>query len=196
LRERIRRGTLDLVRILSLGAVPSSTERRPPDVDVEKRLRSRSMGSIRPYTKPVITRVDTALRLIDPSGQPSRAVEPVAPTQLTESPTRAPIPLSPVPSSSSPGHQAGPTSDHQEATPGDQVEVQVHTPPPNPPPTISTTSPPALEFPLPVDGTPQPSVHTSTNVSSIDVRQTETLRRRKPLPIPLTRTTFSERPHS
>ena len=194
LRERLRRGTVDLVRLLSLATVPSSSERRPPESDVEKLPRSRSMGSIRPYTKPLITRVDTILKPIDPSGRPSWAVKPVAPTQPIESPNRAPIPLSPVASISSEGHQAGPAGEHQEATPGDHLEVQVLSP--NPLSTISTRSPQALRSPLSVDGTPEPSVHTSANASSVDVRRTETLRQRKTLPIPLTKTTFSERPHS
>lgn len=194
LRERLRRGTVDLVRLLSLATVPSS-ERRPPEGDVEKLPRSRSMGSIRPYTKPLITRVDTILKPIDPSGRPSWAVKPVVPTQPIESPTRAPVPLSPVASISSEGHQAGPSGEYQEATPGDRREVQVLSPL-DPLSTISTTSPQGLRSPLPVDGTPEPSVHTSANASSVDVRRTETLRQRKTLPIPLTKTTFSERPPS
>lgn len=195
LRERLRRGTVDLVRFLSLKSVPSSSERRPPEADAEKMPRSRSMGSIRPYTKHLITRVDTVLKPIDPSGRPSRIVEPVVPTRPIDSPTRAPIPLSPVPSISSAGQRAGSTGGGQEAAPGDNLEVHTRSPP-NPLSTISTASPRALVFPLPVDGTPQPSIHASANASSSDVRHTETLRRRKPVPIPRTKTTFSERPHS
>jgi len=197
LRQRLRRGTVDLVRFLSLGTVPLSSERQPPEVDVEKRPRSRSMGSTRPYTKPLIVRVDTILKPIDPSGRPSGAVETEVPTQLTESPAQAPIPLSPVASRSSAALQANPAGDHPAATPGEHLEAQVYTPsPPNPLSTISTTYPRAVGFPLPLDGTPQLTTHTSANASGVGIRQTETLRQRKPHPVPLTMTAFSERPQS
>ncbi len=179
LRQRLRRGTMGLVRSLSLGTAP------PPQVDIEERPTGQRMGSIRPITKSFITRVDTILKPIDPSGQPSRVVEPVVPTQLTGSPAQAPILLSPVASRSSTGHQVNPAGDHPE-------DARL----PNLLTTLSTTSPRGLGSPLPLGETPQPTTYASATASSVGFRQTETLRQRKPLTIPLTKATFSERPHS
>jgi len=186
---------VNLVRSLSLGRAPPSSERHPPQVDVEARSRRQRTGSIRPYTKPLITRVDTILKPIDPSGQLSRAVEPVVPTQLTESPAQVPILLSPITSRSSAGYQANPAADHPEVTPGDHLEARLHTNP-NLLTSPVTTSPGTLGFPLPLDGMLQPTTYASANASSVAFRQTETLRHRKPKAVPLTKATFSERPHS
>ena len=117
LKQRLRRGTMGLVRSLSLGIAPSS-ERHSPQVGFEGRPPSRRMGSIRPFTKYSITRVDTILKPINPSGQPSGAVEPVVPPQLTESPAQAPILLSPIASRSSAGNQVNAAGDYTEVTPG------------------------------------------------------------------------------
>ena len=186
LKERLHRGAVDLVRYLSLGTVSQWSERQPPEIDIERRPRRRSMGSIRPYTKPLITRVDTTLKPIDPSGRPYAVITP----RLTELPAQAPILPSSVPSKPSADRQVNTAGDYPEATPGDHLEVQLQTPP-NPLTTVPTR---ALEFSLP-DGTPEPTTHTSANASSVGFGQTETLRQRKPLPIPLTKT-FSEQPHS
>ena len=186
LRQRLRRGTMGLVRSLSMGTAQS------PQVDIEGRHSAQRVGSIRPFTKPFITRVDTILKPIDPSGQPSNAVEPVVPTQLTESPAQAPILLSPITSRSSIGQQVNSTGDHPEVTPGDHLEAW----PPNLLTSPSTMSPQGLGSPLSLGGTPQQTMHASANASSVGFRQTETLRQRKPLAIPLTKPTFSERPHS
>ena len=165
LRQRLRRGT---------GTAS-------PQGDIEGRPTGQRMGSVRPITKPFITRVDTILKPVNPSG----AVEPVVPTQLTESPAQAPILLSPVASRSSAGHQVNSAGDHLE----DAWFPNLLT-------TLSTTSPRGLGSPLPLGETPQPTMHASANASSVGFRQTETLRQRKPLTIPLTKATFSERPHS
>lgn len=186
LKQRLHRGTMGLVRSLSLGIAPSS-ERHSPQVGFDGRPPSQRMGSIRPLTKRSITRVDTILKPINPSGQPSGAVEPVVPPQLTESPAQAPILLSPIASRSSAGHQANLAGDHTEVTPGGYLQARLHT--------TTTTSPQALRSPLPLDETPQPTTHSSANASGVGFRQTET-RQRKPLAIPLTRPTFSERPQS
>jgi hypothetical protein len=195
LRQRLRRGTVGLVRSLSLRATPSSARHSPPHVDVEGRPPNQRMGSIRPFSKPFITRVDTILKPINPSGQPYRVVEDVVPTQLTESPAQAPILLSPIDSRTSAGHQANPAADHAEATPGDYLQARLHIAP-SLLTTPFTTSPQDIRSPLPLDGTPQPATHASANASSVGFKQTETLRQRKPPTIPLTKTTFSERPHS
>lgn len=175
LRQRLRRGTMGLVRSLSLGTAP------PPQIDIEGRPTGQRMGSVRPITKPFITRVDTILKPVNPSG----TVEPVVPTQMTESPAQAPILLSPVASRSSTGHQVNSAGDHLEDTRLPNLLT-----------TLSTTSPRGLGSPLPLGETPQPTIHASANASSVSFRQTETLRQRKPLTIPLTKATFSERPHS
>lgn len=182
LRQRLRRGTMGLVRSLSLGTAQS------PQVDIEGRPSSQRVGSIRPFTKPLITRVDTIPKPIDPSGQPSSAVEPVVPKQLTESPAQAPILLSPMASRSSTGQQVNTTGNHPEVTPGDHPETWL-------PDLLTTTSPRGLESPLSLGGTPQ-TMHASANASGVGFRQTETLRQRKSLATPLTKPTFSERHHS
>jgi hypothetical protein len=184
LRGRIRRGTMDFARTLSLGAVPPSAERQPPDADAENR--PQRMGSIRPYTKSLITRVDMTLKPIDPSGRFSSTIEPVNATQLTASPAQAHLPISLVSSRSSAGHQVNLAGDHLEATPGDVTS------PPEPLTTGPTMSLRALGLSL--DGFPQSTTHRSANASSVGGGQTENLRRRKTLPV--TRTTFSEQPHS
>jgi len=195
LRQRLHRHTMGFVRSLSMGTAPSSERHSPPQVGVEGRPTSQRMGSIQPFTKPFITRVDTIIKPINPSGQPSMVVEPVVPTQLTESPAQVPILLSPIASRTSAGHQANPAGDHAETTPGDHPQAWLHTAP-NLLTSPITTSPQHLRSPLPLDGTPQPTTHASVNVSSVSFRQTDTLRQRKPLAIPLTKPTFSERPHS
>ena len=182
LRQRLRRGTMGLVRSLSLGTAQS------PQVDIEGRPSGQRVGSIRPFRKSLITRVDTILKPVDPSG----AVEPVVPTQLTESPAQAPILLSPMVARSSTGQQVNPAGDHPEMTPGDHLEAWL----PNLLTSPSTTSPRGLGSALSLSGTPQQTMHASANASSVGFRQSETLRQRKPLTIPLTQPTFSERPHS
>ena len=166
---------MGIVQSLSLGTTP------PPQVDTEGRPAGQRMGSVRPITKHFITRVDTILKPVDPSG----AVEPVVQTQLTESPAQAPILLSPVASGSSIDHHVNPAGDHPE-------DARL----PNLLTTLSTTSSRGLGSPLPLGETPQLTTHASAGASSVGFRQIETLRQRKPLTIPLTKATFSERPHS
>ena len=184
---------MNLGRSLSLGTAPPLSERQPPEVDVEKRPgRQQTTGSIQVYTKPLITRVDTILKPIDPSGRPSSVVE--SPAQLIESPVQAPILLSPVTSRSSASHHLNLAGDHPETTPGDLLEVQVHVP--NPPTTISTTPPRALGHSLPLDGTPQPTGYTSANASGVGFRQTVSRRPRQTPFITRTKTAFSEKTYS
>jgi hypothetical protein len=159
------------------------------------------MGSIRPYRKTLITRVDTGLKPVNPEGVVSTgdlalrpALSQEGPPQFMESPSQQHTPLSPMTTRSSANHLSNHGSPNPDHTPRDHTDTQTYIPP-------SLTNP-SLNAPMPslqgIGRAPTPHrsplatqiPHTTTEV---ETKQTDTLRRRRRGT--KTRSTFSEVSH-